>query len=293
MFHFLTNIFSPLTYITYFLRALYALNLLSIGNSLRHLQCAKLLQCVGGKLGTFNHTLEGDKALSTLDRMDIEDVRKTVKQLHDQGLDSKKPERATHQECVIAHEASVELMQPIQEMKRVFDILTELMKKEREVHQDMLDIACKACASVASFVDKILPANGATHSLSQRLLADDVTEFIAILQSGADSESLDNLFDFELDHATLALYEELNVIVSTQERGKFSSKIMRELLAKDFNRHLMSLNKVEEMWRCLLLGFASFRPASNVGETLDIRVSRIEGFAERSGMFDKTDQFVR
>jgi len=265
----------------------------TLGGSQRHLQCAKLLLCLGGKLGIFNHTPEGDQALSTLHRMDMEDVRKTVKQLHHQGLDSKKPERATHQECVIAHEASAELMQPVQEMKRVFEILTDFIKTERGVHQDLLEIACKACTSAAGFVDKILPAKGATHTIAQRLLTNDVTEFIEILQSGADSESLDNLFDFELDLATLALYEELNVIVSTQERGKFSSKTMRELLAKDFNRHLMSMYKVEEMWRFLLLGFASLRPARNVGDTMDIRVFRIEGFAERSGLFDNTDQFVR
>ena len=61
------------------------------GGTQRHLQCAKLLQCLGGKFGTFARTAEGHEALSILDNMYIEDVRKVIKLLIDQGLDTKKP----------------------------------------------------------------------------------------------------------------------------------------------------------------------------------------------------------
>ena len=36
------------------------------GGTQRHLQCAKLLQCLGGRLGTLLSTTEGLEAMSTL-----------------------------------------------------------------------------------------------------------------------------------------------------------------------------------------------------------------------------------
>jgi hypothetical protein len=62
-----------------------------------------------------------------------------------------------------------------------------------------------------------------------------------------------------MDAATLELYEELDAILAEQERDKFSSRSMRMYLAKDFNRNLMNLYKVEEMWRILQLGFSQDR----------------------------------
>ena len=231
------------------------------GGTQRHLQCAKLLQCLGGKLGTFARTAEGHEALSILDNMDMEDVRKVIKLLIDQGLDTKKPERATHQECVVAHEASVDLMQPAQEIKRVFDIVTRLIGQEKECCQKLLEVSCDVCDVVAKFVDKILPAHVARDKssnkdeMAQHLYANDVKEFMHVLHSGEDSESLDQFFDFEIDAATLALYEELDDILSAQERDKFASRSTRIMLAKEFNRHLMGLFKVEEMWRILCISF--------------------------------------
>ena len=238
---------------------------LIIGGTQRHLQCAKLLQCLGGKLGTFNRTPEGHEALSTLNSMDMEDVRKVIKLLIDQGLDSKKPERATLQECRIAYEASVELVQPVHEIKRVFDIVTTRIGLEREGCRELLDVSCQACAAAASFVDKILPAFTATTGANQsaqkdkaalHLYANDVTGFMEVLNSGQDPESLDHFFDFELDRATLAAYEELDHILSQQERDKFASRTARVVMARDINHYLMNLFKVDEMWRILCLGFA-------------------------------------
>ena len=267
---------------------------LIIGGTQRHLQCAKLLQCLGGKLGIFNGTPEGHEALSTLDSMDMEDVRKVIKLLIDQGLDSKKPERATYQECIIAYEASVELVQPVHEIKRMFDIVTARIVHEREGCRELLDVSCKTCAAAANFVDKMLPAFTAKTATTQsaqkdqaalHLFANDVTEFMEVLNSGQDPESLDHFFDFELDRATLEAYAELDHILSEQERDKFASRTARMMMARDINSYLMNLFKVEEMWRILCLGFskahkayrADFRRGSWVdGHLTDLNMAELD-----------------
>lgn len=48
------------------------------GGTQRHLQCAKLLQCFGGKLGALQDTPEGRQALKVIDDLSMEDVRKVV-----------------------------------------------------------------------------------------------------------------------------------------------------------------------------------------------------------------------
>ena len=68
-----------------------------------------------------------------------------------------------------------------------------------------------------------------------------------------------------MDAVTLELYDELDSILAEQERDKFSSRSMRMILAKDFNRNLMNLYKVEEMWRVLQVGFARHRDPHNRG----------------------------
>ena len=59
----------------------------------------------------------------------------------------------------------------------------------------------------------------------------------------------------EMDQQTLQMYAELDVIIAEQERDKFGSRSTRVFLAKEVNRCLMNLFKVEEMWRVLNLSF--------------------------------------
>jgi hypothetical protein len=92
------------------------------GGTTRHWQCAKLLQCWGGKLGTFLHKPEGTAALSEINAVDILDVRKAIKGLIGQGLDTKKPQRASHHDCLVAMDASVELMTTVDDARRVFQV---------------------------------------------------------------------------------------------------------------------------------------------------------------------------
>jgi len=197
----------------------------------------------------------------------MEDVRKVIKLLIDQGLDSKKPERATFQECVIAFEASVELMNPAFEIARVFNIVTGLLRQEYQSCQELLECAKSSCRNIAHFVDTVLPlheknAGGEEKTANgeqQYLQVADAEEFVRVLESGEDPESLDHFFDFEIDQHTLQLYDELDSILAEQEREKFGSRSMRVLLAKDFNRCLMNLYKVEEMWRVLRMAFVEVK----------------------------------
>ena len=92
------------------------------GGTTRHWDCAKLLQCWGGKLGTFSNKPEGTAALSEIDAVDIQDVRKAIKGLIGQGLDTKKPQRASHHDCLVAMDASVQLMTTVDDARRVFQV---------------------------------------------------------------------------------------------------------------------------------------------------------------------------
>jgi len=232
------------------------------GGTQRHLQCAKLLQCLGGRLGTLVSTPQGREAMHALTSIEMEDVREVIKLLIDHGLDSKKPERATFQECVIAFEASVELMSPAFEIARVFNIVTGLLRQEQNNCQELLECVKKSLKSMANFVDTVLPLHEKTAGGKEKangeqkyLHVSDAKEFVRVLESGEDPESLDHFFDSEIDQHTLQLYDELDFILSEQEREKFGSRSVRVHLAKDFNRCLMNLYKVEEMWRVLRLAF--------------------------------------
>lgn len=148
--------------------------------------------------------------MSTLETMDMEDVRKVIKLLIDQGLDSKKPERATHQECVIAFEACVELMSPVNEISRVFGVVTALLQQEEVQSRQLLDMVTDACKHVARFASVVVAAHEAkTLAVHQRTasvvkpaaavaagLEAEVDEFVRVLHSDEDAEALDRFFDF-------------------------------------------------------------------------------------------------
>jgi len=93
-----------------------------LGGTTRHWQCAKLIQCWGGKLGMFLNKPEGTAALSEIDAVDIQDVRKAIKGLICHGLDTKKPQRASHHDCLVAMDASVQLMTTLDDTRRVFQV---------------------------------------------------------------------------------------------------------------------------------------------------------------------------
>ncbi len=167
-------------------------------------------QCLGGHLGTLAKTTIGHEALSTLDTMDMESVRKVIKLLIDQGLDSKKPDRATHQQCVIAFEASVELMSPVNEICRVFGVVTALLQQQETSGRQLLDVVADACKYVAKFAAVVGAAYESNmHAGHQRtssvmkspdavseILEAEVDEFVQVLHSEEDAEALDRFYDF-------------------------------------------------------------------------------------------------
>lgn len=155
-------------------------------------------------------TTIGHEAMSTLNTMDMEDVRKVIKLLIDQGLDSKKPERATHQECVVAFEASVELMGPVNEISRVFGVVTGLLQQEEAHSRQLLDVVTDSCKLVAKFAAVVSAAyeikmhagNQRTSSVMKgaaalsNTLEGEVDEFVRVLHSEEDAEALDRFYDF-------------------------------------------------------------------------------------------------
>ena len=154
------------------------------------------------------------EAMSDLVKMDMEDVRQVVKSLIGQGLDSKKPERAPHHEVVIAYEACSELCVPVHDAKHVFKIVTNLLEQQMGDCNNLLKVSTQSCKTVAKFADRVEAAYASPHqpkeaNQQQNLLQEKANEFERVAYSGEDPEMLDQFFDFEIDAATLALYDEL------------------------------------------------------------------------------------
>ena len=225
------------------------------------------LQCFGGKLGALHNTPEGKEALKSIGELDMESVRKVIKLLISQGLDSKKPERATHQQCLIAYEATAELVPIIQETALVFKASTKRMLEETKACSDLCKSVSSALVPVARLADTIEGLNvkqdeeGSSNEVS-------TLEFKQVLEANKDSEALERFMDFEIDPLLLPLYEELDAILIQQEVAKFGSRYMKEVLSKEFNKCLMNLYKVEEMWRCLT------EEAGRIGKTVSISNNR-------------------
>ena len=179
------------------------------GNTQRHLQCAKLLHCMGGELGTLASTPDGSEALATINTISMRDVRSVIKLLIDQGLDCKKPERATHQQCIIAFEASMELLSPVQETSRLFGEVTPLLKEEEVRNHQLLDAITAACRQVTRFAGVVVAAHESkTQAMEQgrssvvkpatkraEVLEAEVDRFVQLLHSEEPAEALDFFFD--------------------------------------------------------------------------------------------------
>ena len=205
------------------------------------------------------------EAKKNIDQTSMEDVRKVIKLLIDQGLDTKKPNRATQQQCVIALEATFLLMPAAKEIEQCFSVSTKLMRQMHERCKQFIDLACSSCVNIARFVDTVINVTEDAKAeetnkgvIEYHSMEDDAREFHSVIQAGEDAEALDRFFHFEIDAQTMQRYQELDDLLSMLELEKYSSRAVRIDLAKDFNRALMNLCKVEEMWRVLNDGFDEF-----------------------------------
>jgi hypothetical protein len=173
------------------------------------MQCAKLLQCMGGVLGTLGSAADGQEALATIDAISMRDVRKVIKLLIDQGLDSKKPERATYQECIVAFEASLELLSPVQETSRLFGEVTLLLKDEEEGSRELLHSITNTTRHLAGFAGLVVAAHESKAQAVEKgtspvvkpereraeVLKAEVDRFVHVLHSGEPAGALDCFFD--------------------------------------------------------------------------------------------------
>lgn len=138
-----------------------------------------------------------------------------IKLLIKQGLDSKKPDRATHQQCLIAHEASAELVSAIQETAQVFRASAKRIADESGACSSLSKSISNAMIPVSILVDTIEGLNikkeeqVKTHETSTR-------EFIKVLEANEDPQALERFMDFEIDPLLLPLYEELDTILIQQ-----------------------------------------------------------------------------
>lgn len=234
------------------------------------------------------------EAKKNIDQTSMEDVRKVIKLLIDQGLDTKKPNRATQQQCVIALEATFLLMPAAKEIEQCFSVSTKLMRQMHERCKQFIDLACSSCENIARFVDTVINVTEDAKAeetnkevVEYHSMEDDAREFHSVIQAGGDAESLDRFFHFEIDAQMMQRYQELDDLLSMLELEKFSSRAVRIDLAKDFNRALMNLCKVEEMWRVLNDGFDVFF----AGCQEDIYGLEVDALAQAFDYFDLNFSF--
>jgi len=240
------------------------------GNTSRHVMCAKLLQAAGGKSGKAKELMNSDnykQFWEDLEELQMESVRKVIKHLIKQGLDRTKPHRPSIEAFWIARESCDALVDMSRDMMGLFNHAADLLSGKREVQAQVFDKVKDCILTCATFSDRI-------NDFKLGTIKQEVTAVIEMKQEGALPtaraffEKLENDIDINeyiqtvVDHELLALYEELDTITSTiEKRGRdtLSGKIF---LAKEFNRCLMNLNRVEEMWFALVDAFqAALGPA--------------------------------
>jgi len=133
--------------------------------------------------------------------------------------------------------------------------MTNVLQDQQQVCKEFLELASASCVKIALWVDQVENAQGGGMVQKKQSLEQRAVDFVACLKSGQNPEILDRFFDYQLEHEAAILHQELDELINVFEIEKFASRITRSYLAKEFNRCLMSLTNVEEMWRTLSLAF--------------------------------------
>jgi len=133
--------------------------------------------------------------------------------------------------------------------------MTNILQEQQQQCAQLLEIAMVSCKKIALWVDQVECTSRLSDSSSRQSCEQLAMDFVACFKSGENAEVLDQFFDFQLEAEAVAMYEELDEVVALQTGEKFSLRMTRVQLAKEFNRCLMSLTLVEEMWTTLDLAF--------------------------------------
>eukprot|EP00960_Hanusia_phi_P042589 755587-Hanusia_phi.AAC.10 len=260
------------------------------GGTIRHLMCAKLIKSMGGKLGIYEGTDEGQEAIEQIDALDMEEVRKVIKNLISQGLDNMKPKRPTMQEFLIAKETTLSMIGISHEIRLLFQQVAELLDEAIKPQQQLYD-SLKDCILLCAQV------SDGINSCKMEGLQQEVAAVIEMKKEGAEVTAkqffskLENDIDTTqyiqnvVDSDALALYEELDRIVASLEKRGRDSRHGRIGLAKEFNKCLMNLNRVEDAWSELTNIF------STVGEKVSVVGGSGSGYAD--GLYVTMDKMVK
>lgn len=137
--------------------------------------------------------------------------------------------------------------------------MTNVLQEQHQVCKEFLELAPASCVKIALWVDQVelefANAQGTGIGQKKQSLEQRAVDFVACLKSGQTPEILDRFFDYQLEDEAVTLHKELDELINLVETEKFASRKTRSYLAKEFNRCLMSLTNVEEMWRTLSLAF--------------------------------------
>eukprot|EP00960_Hanusia_phi_P071257 767509-Hanusia_phi.AAC.5 len=230
------------------------------GGTTRHLMCAKLLQSMGGKLGVLANTEEGQRMLKDVAELDMEEVRDVVKDLIRKGFNNKKPMRPTLQQFLVAREASLSLLNPVLEMSGLFQQVAKQLVENEEPLQRVYEELKAGNMILAKITDKVNdcklgPLETGVHAvieIKEEGAEIQTNDFYQKLESGSETTQFIQSF---VDQETLALYDELDLILANLQKKERDSKFGKLTLAKDFNKCLMNLSKVEDMWCALTSAF--------------------------------------
>ena len=260
------------------------------GGTIRHLMCAKLIKSMGGKIGIYADTEEGREAIKQIDELDMEEVRKVIKNLISQGLDNMKPKRPTMQEFLIARETTLSMIGLANEIRALFkhvsDLFDEAIKPQQQLY-DSLKNCIILCAQVADGINSckmegLQQEVAAVIEMKKEGAEVTAKEFFNKLENDIDTtQYIQNVVDTE----ALALYDELDRIVASMEKRGRDSRYGRIGLAKEFNKCLMNLNRVEDAWSELSNIFAS------VGEKAAVTTNAGSGYAD--GLYVTMDKIVK
>mmetsp|Transcript_26024 Transcript_26024/g.58867 ORF Transcript_26024/g.58867 Transcript_26024/m.58867 type:complete len:2813 (-) Transcript_26024:149-8587(-) len=224
-----------------------------LGGTRRHLKCAKLMEALGGKIGMYGRDEHEREMLERFNSIEMSEVRFLIKTLIEKGFDSMRITRTTDQQYYVAHEACVGLVPCAFEIQSLFVDVEQKLAEQVRPHQQLYDRLKSITGSCGRVIDKVNNSRlgpmdvgiTAVIEMKEDGVKAKTQSFFEKLEQGIDITEFMNAV---VDNDALALFEELDQIIASMEKKGRDSRQGKLMLAKEFNKALMNLNKVEDMW---------------------------------------------
>lgn len=251
------------------------------GGTLYHDYGAKLIHMHGGQIS--GDEKQRKDALERMDRLDVKDVRNRVKTLLSKGVDRRKPHVKTDTEVKMARELANSLIEPVIDMRAIFDLLAQEIKgRLPKIEKTVLDVK-RTISALVDYEDNHLQtvfSRMRFESFLERL--EDADEFDGKTWLGQSEEVTDEQFK---------LYQELDSLDTAKPVpvGKAAARHRARFL-----QHLMlKLSVIGNMHACLEELCAHYRDYSATRENTEAEIGEDQSkFLSLNSLYHMLSLFV-